>query len=151
MRQTPMRYTPVRCTPCEVYARKMHARKMHARKMHARKVHAHKVHAHKIHAHQMHTYAHETPMRRMVKILAGCPTPQPNATPELCIPRISCRIVSPDTSRARTLFWSSVVSRWLPGSTPLKGVRCWLCLGKMWSSYGGPLLLTRLRHTGLRT
>src|SRR5277367_4080932 len=96
MRQTPMRYTPVRCTPCEVYARKMHARKMHARK-----VHAHKVHAHKIHAHQMHTYAHETPMRRMVKILAGCPTPQPNATPELCIPRISCRIVSPDTSR----FW----------------------------------------------
>ena len=89
-----MKCIPMRCTPCEVYARKMHARKMHARK-----VHAHKVHAHKIHAHQMHTYAHETPMRRMVKIHAGCPTPQPNATAELCIPRISCRIVSPDTSR----------------------------------------------------
>src|SRR5580700_8771592 len=84
-----VRYTSIRCTPCEVYARKMHARK----------VHAHKVHVHKIHTHQMHTYAHETPMRRMVKIHAGCPMPQPNATAELCIPRISCRIVSPDTSR----------------------------------------------------
>src|SRR2546429_828522 len=59
----------MRCTPV-THAHEMHARKTHARKVHARKVHAHKVHAHKIHAHQMHTYAHETPMRRMVKIHA---------------------------------------------------------------------------------
>src|SRR5277367_4448030 len=98
MRQTPMRYTPVRCTPCEVYARKMHARKMHARK-----VHAHKVHAHKIHAHQMHTYAHETPMRRMVKIHAGCPTPHPNAAPER-----QTRIVYPSDKL------SNCVARYIP-------------------------------------
>jgi hypothetical protein len=32
-----------------------------------------------------------------------------------------------------------------------RDVRCWPCLGKMWSSFAGPLLLLRSGPTGLRT
>src|SRR5271154_2584972 len=40
-------------------------------------------------------YARETPMRCMVKVHAGCPTPQPS----LCLRSISPQFVPPDTSR----------------------------------------------------
>ena len=106
----PMRWTPLGCTPCEnTRSYKIHGCEIHINKKHAREMQLYLMDVplsracicrrrSRAQARISQVVSHRRVSHRRASLILGAAY-LTYATPELCLPPISCRIVSPDTSR----------------------------------------------------